>query len=235
MRLKWAQVNDIEQGVDRGVLYFGALAIPWSGIVEIKTSSTVETSSEYYIDGVRRLTLQKSGDFEATVEVYAYPVELESLTGPFSFTYRTQVDDHHEIHLVYNAFGLLQDRNWSTLSSSSDFSTFFWELISSPVDIPGVDPISHFVIDTSFDADLTAQIETLLYGSDISDATLPPMSDLVEIFESATILKIVQNGDGTWTATGPDDVVQVQPDGSFTITSPSLHFYDDGTFTVSSY
>jgi hypothetical protein len=48
-----------------------------------------------------------------------------------------------------------------------------------------------------------------------------------------TTLEVTDNGDGTWTATGPDDVVTLISETEFKITAPSVVIPD--TFTVSNF
>lgn len=235
MRLIWEPTISSAQGVDRGVLYFGSSATLWAGLISVDIKTTESVDTDYYIDGVRRLVVQENGDFEAKVSAYTYPPELDEVSEPFGFTYRTEVGDHHEIHVVYNAVAVPGTASYVTSSETAQAMDFEWDILASAVELPDARPVAHFVIDTSQDESITEEVENLLYGSDISDARLPLFSELVEIFESATTLTITYNPDGSWTASGPDDMVWINPDGSFTIDSPSLTLGDDGRFTVSSH
>jgi hypothetical protein len=129
MRLNWDQASRAyESGLDRGVLYFGAAAVPWNGLISVEADDTGEVFDEYYIDGVRYVVVQSEGDFGAKVSCFTYPDELDSIAGPFGFTYRVQVGEYHQIHLVYNAYGRMQAQSWSTLSDRQTTSDINWDI-----------------------------------------------------------------------------------------------------------
>jgi hypothetical protein len=52
---------------------------------------------------------------------------------------------------------------------------------------------------------LLQEIEDILYGSSDGDAVLVPIDDLIEHLESWFRIKIIDNGDGTWSATEHHD------------------------------
>jgi hypothetical protein len=64
---------------------------------------------------------------------------------------------------------------------------------------------------------------------------LPDPAELYELYEAATLLRIVYNGDGSYTATGPDSMVQLLDDGLFELSAPSVFLNEQDIFTVSSY
>jgi len=100
---------------------------------------------------------------------------------------------------------------------------------------PGGIVVSHFVIDTSVAYPAAvADLETILYGTETSDARLPDPFELFDFFESHSILLIVDHGDGTWTATGPDDVITMLDPTTFQISWPSAVYVDDVSYTLTS-
>jgi hypothetical protein len=120
-------------------------------------------------------------------------------------------------------------------STGGDISpvAFAWDFSTAPVEIPFGRPTAHLVIVTDFaEADALAALEDILYGDDENAPSLPDPQTVYELFESNTTLRITDNGDGTWTATGPDDVVVDNGDGTFTINWPSALFIDATTYQI---
>jgi hypothetical protein len=79
-----------------------------------------------------------------------------------------------------------------------------------------------------------ADLEALIYGDDDNDPVLPSPTEVLEIFESHTTLRITDNGDGSWTATGPDSAIVMLDATTFQITWPSAIFIDATSYKISS-
>jgi hypothetical protein len=86
-----------------------------------------------------------------------------------------------------------------------------------------------------------ALLEAALYGDDENDPYLPTVAQVLEMFESSTLVRITDNGDGTWTATGPDELVFIDPvnfafvaGDTFVITADTVVFISQGEYTISS-
>lgn len=236
MQIDWSQASRLyEAGLDRGVLYFGESVVPWNGLTTVDTKDTGGVDSEFFFDGIRRLVFQENSDFQASASSYTYPDALETHDALFGFSYREELGDHHLIHVVYNATIKAGSITYKTKSDGADLTDFTWDIYATPDVVYGEGAVSHVIIDTSVDDDLTAEVEGVLYGTDISGAHLPTADELLELFEAYTTLRIKYNGDGSYTASGPDDVVFFNEDGSFTISAPTLVFVDDGVFRVGSY
>lgn len=225
-------------GVDHGVLYSNGVGVPWNGLISVdeKESGTLDTT--HYFEGRLLVVVEDLSDFAATIESYMYPPEFEDFTGfglqdpykRFDLSYRSG----DKIHLVYNALSKPGDRTWKSVSKSIEPVTFSWDISTSAIPIPGASPASHLVIDTSSFPNVIETIGEWLYGTDTSDPRMPAPEELIDLFETETMLKVVYHGDGTYTVTGPDDMLQVNPDGTFHIQSPSAFPLDDGRFVVSS-
>lgn len=237
-KLVWGQrPPGYNEGVANGVLYFEGVGVPWNGLVSVNEQVSGTQSTDHYLDGRRLTVVQDVGDFKANIESYTYPNALdEEGRKRFGLSYRTFGSYGDEIHIVYNALIKTASKSWETISETPKTSLFNWALDAAAVNIPGARPASHLVIDISnTSAELIETIEGWLYGTATTNPRLPDPEEFVDIFEAATTLKITQNGDGTWTATGPDDVVQVFEDGSFRISAPTLLYLDEGVFTVDSF
>lgn len=239
MRLDWAHKQRFrDEGLDHGVLYSGGVGVAWNGLIAVDEQESGELDATNYFEG-RLLVIEESlSDFKATIEAYTYPTEFKEYDGfgpydpykRFGLSYRSD----NKIHLVYNTLAKISNRTWTTIGSSTTPSTFLWDISASAIPVPGASPASHLVVDTLVFPDVTAQIEEWLYGTDTTDPRLPSPGELIDLFETETMLKIVQHGDGTWTATGPDDMLQVDADGFFHIQAPTAFPLPDGLFVVSS-
>jgi len=237
-RLDWAGApRGYEIGVSNAVLYSDGVGAAWNGLLEVSEGASGTQTLDHFYDGRRLTILQEIGDFEAALQVFTYPDELEDPgIQRFGLSYRTQHNAGDKIHIVYNALVKKPDRQLSTVAANVSPSIFSWNLQASAINIPGARPSSHLIVDTADSSpELVAIVEGWLYGTVSTEPRLPDPEEFVDIFEAATTLRIRNNGDGTWTATGPDDVVVDNGDGSFTIHAPTLHFLDEGLFVVDSF
>lgn len=64
-------------------------------------------------------------------------------------------------------------------------------------------------------------------------AKLPPLSDLVSLLNTWVMIDIVDNGDGTWTANGPNDFIRMLDSTTFQISGASAIFTDEDTYEIS--
>jgi hypothetical protein len=243
-----------ESGVDQGVLYLSAgNGVPWNGLVSVTDAPTIDGSDTQYIDGVQYRSSTSQEGFAATIEAFTYPNEFEPYIGvdgvttgqarnSFGFTYRTLsgndtegLDRGYKIHLVYNALASPSEKTYETLDDSSDAATLSWNITTTPIAIEGANPSSHLIVDTTFAYSWAVEaFENLLYGSEINQPRLPTPQEVIDIFEDASILRITDNGDGTWTAEGPDSVIQFLDPTTFQITWNSVVYLDSDTYRISS-
>lgn len=259
-RLEWnaAGTRFYEAGVDRGVLYVdGYPGVPWNGLTSVSESPNGGDPKSFYIDGVKYLAIPSPEEFEATITAYTYPDEFEQCNGnaeprsgmflthqrrkPFSFSYRTMIGNDlsesagYKIHIVYNALTSPTDRSNDSIKDQTDPSDFSWKITCKPPAMPGYRPTSHVVLDTrSTDPSVISTVEDILYGTDTDQARLPSLTDLIAAYDTISTLTIVDNGDGTWTATAPFDVIRMLDEETFEITSPTAVFIDDDTYNISS-
>lgn len=93
--------------------------------------------------------------------------------------------------------------------------------------------LAHVIVNTEKANPLFVEwLEEQLYGSDSEDATMPSFQDFMDALVDFTIIKITDNGDGTWTAhsdfpgyisTPVADQFQID-DGDVTWVSPGVHY-----------
>jgi hypothetical protein len=94
---------------------------------------------------------------------------------------------------------------------------------------------AHVIIDSATtDVVVLKAIEDTLYGGELTQPRLPSLSELTDMYDELFDLVVVDNGDGTYTATGPGSVIQVLNDEIWQITSPNAVNVDDTVFTLTS-
>lgn len=242
-RLEWGdEARLFEMGVDQGVLYLATGAVPWNGLVSVKEEISADVDTSYYFDGQRAHVLVQSEDYAGSIQAYTYPDIFAEYNGfgpretykRFDFSYRVEHGDAYQIHLVYGALVNNNARSWNSTSDKVDPSLFVWDISAKVQPVLGSRPTAHMVIDSEELSWVRETIEDVLYGTDTSDPRMPTPVELVDIYESATSLRITRNGDGTYTASGSDDMLRVNPDGSFDILAPSAYPSKTGKFTVRS-
>lgn len=254
-KLIWDEIGsrEFEIGVDRGVFFPPeGVGVPWNGLISVKEAPSGSDVSEGYFNGEKYQRRRAVEGFAGTIEALTYPDEFipydgfSGLAGQqprrfFGFSYRTFIGNDtqgtkygYKIHLVYNAKVSPGGKSYETQTDSSDPSAFSWDFTTIPVVLNGR-AFSHLVIDASKAHPWTVEaVENLIYGSDDTVSTMPDPAEILEVFEANAILRVVDNGDGTWTATGPDSAIQMIDDSTFAISWDSALYIDDKTYYISS-
>ena len=255
-RLVWGEPGKrlYETGIDRGVFYpVGGVGVPWNGLLAVSEAPSGADVIDGYFDGSKFRQRRNGENFAAKLSAYTYPREFEEYDGldlvghaqqrrkMFNLSYRTIVgsdispESHHLIHLVYNAVASPSTRGFSTIDTSNQATVFEWQLDTVPEILPTGEFSSHVIINTSIAYPwAVSAFEDVIYGSLNSEARFPSIPEVMELFENASILRITDNGDGTWTADGPDEAFFFGPDGYFEITWPSVVYIDTDTYRISS-
>jgi hypothetical protein len=239
-RLVWDQgARPYDEGIDQCVLYLENVGIAWSGVMSVVENPDDPISDSIYLDGRKQHKATMTEDFSVTVLAFTYPEEFDNFYDDqprklFDFSYRTKHGDNYKIHLVYNALAKPSEIGYKSISNSTAPTIFAWELMTTPVKFEGIRPTAHFIIDPSvFPAEAFSAIEDTLYGSSTTDATLPSIGDILELILTETTLRIYDNGDGTWTAVGPDSAIVMVSSTEFTITWSTAVYIDGISYTLS--
>lgn len=255
-KLNWTTLdaNLYEAGVDRGVIY-PKVGPPksWIGLSSVKEVPTDSVPIPYYVDGVKYSNRQTNGSFAITIEAYTYPSELEDYDinlnfiplasrTAFSFCYRTLIgsaddgiDHGYKLHIVYNLITTTSNANWITSSNSPEANLFSWYGTTTPIPISGGTASAHLVIDsTKAHAWSMAELEDILYGTSITEPYLLSPDQVIQHFENGTVVQITDNGDGTFTATGPDEWVHLTGESTFEISLETAVYIDEVSYTISS-
>jgi hypothetical protein len=257
-QLTWGDVGErfYELGVDRGVLYpLVGDGVAWNGIISVDEAPNMEQPNSYYYDGIMYLQVPRIEEFRATITAMHRPSEFAASDGvatglngmlitqqrrkPFGFSYRTLVGNDLEneahgyrIHLVYNALAMPSSRNYQSMGGGVNPSTYSWEITAKPPAMDGYRRTPHLVIDSLTAPPATlAALEDILYGTTEDAPRLPlPM----EIFEMGFGIIVTDNGDGTFTISGPDDLVYLTDPDEWEVISASASYLDADTYTISS-
>lgn len=256
----WDRVEDriYETGLDRGVLYLpDGSAVPWNGLTSVIESFDKETQPVYF-DGMKISDCVVLGDFSATMTAVTYPdefVELEGLAPvkqglfyadqmpqTFGLCYRTKIGDGlvgdeagYKLHIIYNITAIPNDKTYASTGADPSLVPFEWKLTAVPEELPGFRPTAHIVIDSrDVDPWLLEDLETMLYGTSTAEAVLLPMSELATYINEWYRVQIVDNGDGTWTATSVrEGLIDVGLNGYFEIVGVNAIYLDEDTYVIS--
>ena len=209
--LVWDQVGErrYETGVDRGVLYPpSGVAVPWNGLISVNETVTREVKS-YYIDGVKFLDHHVPGSYSAKLSAFTYPDEMDELIGTqefvpgvfvhdqrsprlFNFSYRTLVgndvegmDHGYKIHILYNLLAIPDDVTYNTIGESVEPQAFGWTISGAPSQMFGIRPTSHISLDSRrIDSALLLDLERQLYGTVVTEPSLPGIVELLGMVEA---------------------------------------------------
>lgn len=259
-RLKWDEVGDrvYETGLDRGVLYLpDGSAVPWNGLTAIIEAFNKESSPVYY-EGMKINDLLVLGDFAASMKAVTYPdefVELEGLAPvkrglfyadqkpkSFGLCYRTQIGNDlegdsagYKVHILYNVTAIPNEKTYASVTSDPSLVEFEWTISAVPEEIEGFRPTAHIIIDSrDLDPWLLEELEEMLYGSSNASAALLPMSELAVYIAEWYRIRIIDNGDGTWTAISRRaEQINIEFSGFFEIFGANAVFLNDYTFLIS--
>jgi hypothetical protein len=137
---------------------------------------------------------------------------------------------------LYNVLASYSEKNYQSSGSKSETTTFGWDLATTPVKIDGMFPTAHLIIDsTKTRPGLLADFEAILYGTAGTAPRLPTPAETIFFFDDWCIVRITDNGDGTWTATGPDSIITMLDANNFQIAYETAIFVDADNYTISSY
>lgn len=258
--ITWDQVGSrvFENGLDRGVLYLpNGDCVPWNGLTNIIEKFNRETKPVYF-DGSKINELITLGDFSATLKAVTYPDEFLDFEGvenvrqgiqlgdqrpkTFALSYRTKIGDDidgadagYKIHVLYNVTATPSDKTYATFKIDPSLIEFEWTISAVPEEVPGFNATAHLIIDSrTTDPFLLEDIEAKLYGSTYVDAALFPMADFVNFMSEWYRVKIIDHGDGTWTATAnrPGFIFNL-PDEEFFIDKINALYIADDEFIIS--
>jgi hypothetical protein len=228
--------NLVTYGVDQGVLYpHNKRAIAWNGLVSVSEKLIDSNLTTGYFDGQKYTQDHSPEGFSASVEAFFYPDELE-LDSPFGLSYRVSLYKGYELHLIYNAEAFSNDSDYASTDSKATPTLFKWDVSTTPIQLEGVRSSSHFVINSNdVRPNILEDLENLLYGVEGVDPRLPSGVEVINLFDLLALFRIIDNGDGTWTAIGPDSWFETIDSTTVDITTPSIEFMDEESYQIRSW
>lgn len=257
----WDRVGDrvFETGVDCGVFYPpSGDGVPWNGLISVNHTPSGGDPKARFIDGYKFQNRSRPAEYAATIEAYTYPPEFEVCNGlapvanglsvgfqqrrAFGLSYRTKIGNDeagenlgYKIHLVYNALASPSSQNYGTMGDNPEALSFNWNLTTKPIKISGRKAASYMVVDTTkTPAPLLTSFYNILYGSSSTQPRLPQPSELVTLFTGAPTLFVINNGNGTFTVSGPDAMVRLLDLNRFQFDTSTVVNNGDGTFDITS-
>ncbi len=177
--------------------------VAWNGLISIAEKPSGAEPTPLYADNIKYLTLVSAEEFGATIEAYTYPDEFAECDGSyessdglfigqqtrkkFGLVYKTLVGNDvagnalgYKLHIIYGALAAPSEKSYSTINDSPEAITFSWEITTSPVEITGFLPAAMLVIDsTKADATKLAALEDTLFGTYLTDPTLPNPDEII--------------------------------------------------------
>jgi hypothetical protein len=244
-KIDWSGVGTrvFETGIDRGVLYVDDNpGVAWVGLVHVEQSQSGGEAVARYLDGIKISNRASPEEFEGTIEAFTYPTEFERCDGTyrienglrisqqrrrsFGMVYRSKIgndvsglDYAYKLHILYNLKAEPSDRAYETLTDQTEPSTFNWKITARPVIVDGYRPSSHYTIDSrDVPAELLQAVEEMLYGTELTDPTLPSAGELIFMFDSYEDM-VYDAGSPytpvfiTYDAGGPDTTITETIDG----------------------
>lgn len=209
----------------------------WNGLISVTETPAEAIKRQHYQDGHKVVNRSGSGFFSGSINLISYPpsfyehIFIQKRSKPFGLSYRTMTKDHYRLHLVYNVF--LAPAIF--LNQQSVIEIYSWNFTTLPIDIPGIKRSAHLVIETEIAYSWTVQaLEDILYGTEGNAPRLPLPDEIFDIFETNSILQIIDHGDGSWTAIGPDSAIIMLDATTFEITWPSAIFIDAESYAIHS-
>jgi hypothetical protein len=263
-KLIWDAVGErfYEAGTNQGVVYIDGVGYPWNGLVSVDQSPSGGEPEYYYQDGIPYVSETSPEEFKGTIEAFTYPNAFMACDGsqeiaqglyisqqerkPFGLSYRTligndvdELDHGFKIHIVYNCTASPPQQTYSTLNDNTEPMTFSWGITTRPVKFEdaafGVKYGAHLTLDSREVYPWAMQaVMDVLYGTDTTEPRLPTPAELLALFIDNALLKITDNGDGTWTAEGPDSIISALNADEFKIDWPSVVVLDEDTVQISS-
>jgi hypothetical protein len=258
--LTWGKPNEryYQHGLDRGVLYIpGRDPIAWNGLTGFDEGSEQGSTTVLYRDGVVYLADSDASDFRGKMSALFFPDAFGACIGfpkvtdgffvdsqkpkRFGMSYRSLIGSGsagdmfgYQIHLVYNCMASVSTRSRRTLGEDSAPVVFDFDLVCTPVKLPGYRPSAHYVIDTrGMSASKLAEIETIIYGDDETPGELPDPEVLFDLLNYGDAIVVTVHPDETFTVVASNDNLEALDESHFIMRNINGVDIGDGLYTIS--
>lgn len=225
-----------QHGLDHGVLYIPGLdPIAWNGLISFDEGAAGNTEL-LYRDGVVYLADAEPGDHVGSITSIMYPDQFGACIGipkvtdglyvdnqkpkPFSMSYRTLIGSGsagdrfgYQLHLVYNCMATIGQRKRNTIGKDTTPVEFNFDVVCTPVKLPGYRPTAHVIVDTrGLSPSTITEIETILYGNGATPGRMPDPIELFDLMNFGDAITVTDHGDGSYSVEGSsDNVLDVEP------------------------
>lgn len=256
-KLTWDSTGSrfYETGVSKAIFFdANGVAVPWNGLTSVTENNSSMSETVSFIDGYRYLNKVTLDSYSGTINAFTYPDEFSNYVGYseygethqkpklFNLAYQTRIgndisgiDHGYKIHIIYNALAIETTNEYVSYGSSITPTEFSWNINTIPVNIQDLRPSSHIIIDsTKTNSETLTVIEDILYGNDFENSRLPDINELITIFNENSYFRIIDHGDGSFTATGLDEYVGIVDNDTFELSPPSVYLISSDTFRASS-
>jgi hypothetical protein len=173
--------------------------VAWNGVTNITESPSGAEPTAVYADDIKYLTLMSAEELGGSIEAYMYPDEFAECDGSaeiavgvsagqqarqaVGLSYRTVLGNDttgneygYKLHLLYNALASPSEKSYGTINDSPEVDPMSWEYTTTPEVFANAafKPTALIVIDsTKVDKDKLTAFETILYGGEDTEASLP--------------------------------------------------------------
>lgn len=255
----WDSPNEryYEHGLDRGVIYpSNRDPMPWNGLTGLDEGGEGGTTAMLYRDGQIYLGDVEPSDFTASMTAIYYPDAFGYCLGipeatdglfldnqkpkRFHLSYRSLIGSGlrgdrfgYQLHLVYNCMASIGNRARRTIGKETAPVDFNFDLVCTPVKLPGFRPTAHYIIDTrGMSKSKVAEIEAILYGSGETPGRMPEPLELFDLMNYGDAIVFKVHNDGTYTVEGSNDNVFATGPHTFMMKNINATDNGDGTYTV---
>lgn len=183
--------------------------VAWNGLINVTQSPTGAEPNALYADDIKYLNLMSVEELEASIEAYTYPDEFAECDGSaeialgvkvgqqprkmFALCYQSRIGNEsnptlgYKLHIIYGCMAGPSERAHDTVNDSPEAATFSWDITTTPVEVGvGFKPTASLEIDstkfvTAPQKLLLAELEDLLYGTELLAPSLPTPAEIVAI------------------------------------------------------
>jgi hypothetical protein len=250
--ITWDPPNEryYEHGLDHGVLYIpGKDPIAWNGLTGFDEGGS-GSSALHYRDGVVFLADADASDFSGKMSSIFFPDAFHECIGipeatdglyvdnqkpkRFGLSYRSLIgngasDDlfGYQIHLVYNCMATIAPRSRNSLGGTNGPVAFDFDIVCTPVKLPGYRPTAHYIIDTrNMAPSRIAELEAILYGDGVTPGELPDPLVLYDLMNYGDAIVVTLHNTGYFTVEASSE--NVYATGPYSFAMKNINGTDDG-------
>lgn len=183
--------------------------VAWNGITALNITPSGAEATPLYANDNKYVTLMSKEELGGTIEAYTYPEEWAACDGSaalvegvylgqqprkhFGLVGKTLIGNDTEqtkygykLHLIYDGLASPSEQSNASVNDSPEAKTMSWEFTTTPIAVDGYDPTSYICIDsTKVDKDKLAALESIIYGSEETEARLPLPNEIATLMGKA--------------------------------------------------